>query len=257
MRLAILQSTPSASLETLRTHLLAARANAADVLIVPELYLPGYNQPQKHRSAAEPLDGDWVQALRAMVAEIGCALVLGWAERDGAQVYNAATCIDRHGALLSHYRKVQLFGEMEHASFDPGTVLAPPFDLCGRRCGLLICYDIEFPGHTAALAQSGVEVIFVPTANPKGYEHVQEVLVPARAHELRGFVVYANYCGTDNGLEFGGGSTVAGPDGRSLARAGITERLMIVDLPELSGYRPETLSGKGKDFRPVPIAQKK
>ncbi|ATG46863.1 carbon-nitrogen hydrolase family protein [Celeribacter ethanolicus] len=256
MRIALLQPSPSAAdLASLHISLLEARRDDADVLIVPELLVPGYNHPRKHRREAEPLDGIWMQALRAMVAKVGCALVIGWAERDGDKVYNAASCVDRDGTLLAHYRKVQLFGEMEHASFTPGTELAPPFDLCGRRCGLLICYDIEFPGHTATLAHAGAEVIFVPTANPEGYEHVQEVLVPARAHELGGFVAYANYCGTDNGLTFGGGSTVAGPDGRALARAGTSESLLIVDLPELSDYPPETLSGKGTDFRAAPIAE--
>ncbi len=255
MRIALYQTSPSSNgLASLHEALLAAREAGADVLITPELFFPGYNQPHKHRSEAETLDGPWMLSLRAMVKEVGCALVLGWAERDGPDVYNAATCLDRFGTIVSHYRKVQLFGEMERASFSIGTELAPPFELFGRRCGLLICYDIEFPGHAASLAQAGAEVIFVPTANPKGYEHVQNILVPARAHETRGFVAYANYCGTDNGLDFGGGSTVAGPDGGAISRADTVEALLIADLPELSDYPPEALSGKGADFRPAGIA---
>lgn len=255
MRIALYQTSPSSNgLASLHEALLAAREDGADVLITPELFFPGYNQPHKHRSEAETLDGPWMVSLRAMVKEVGCALVLGWAERDGPDVYNAATCLDRFGTIVSHYRKVQLFGEMERASFSIGTELAPPFELFGRRCGLLICYDIEFPGHAASLAQAGAEVIFVPTANPKGYEHVQNILVPARAHETRGFVAYANYCGTDNGLDFGGGSTVAGPNGGAISRADTVEALLIADLPELSDYPPEALSGKGADFRPAGIA---
>lgn len=258
MRLAVLQTHPATvSLAHLRDQLRAARDKGADVLVVPELYVPGYNQPEKHKRNAETQDGDWMRSLQALVAEIGIALVIGWAERDGETVYNAATCLDRHGTRQSHYRKVQLFGEMERASFAHGDTLAPPFELCGRRCGLLICYDIEFPSHATALAQAGAEVIFVPTANPKGFEHVQEVLVPARAHEIRGFVAYANYCGAENGLEFGGGSTVAGPDGRALARAGTSETLLIADLPALADYPPEALSGQGKDFRAAPVIEKK
>lgn len=254
MRIALLQSSPSSlSFTNLSHYLLAAQREAADVLVTPELYFPGYNQPQRHPTEAEPLNGPWMQALRAMVKKVGCALILGWAERDGPDVYNSATCLDRNGTVLSHYRKVQLFGEMEHANFSVGTELAPPFELCGRKCGLLICYDIEFPGHAETLARSGVEVIFVPTANPRGYEHVQKVLVPARAHEIKGFVAYANFCGSDNGLELGGRSTVAGPDGHAIAQAGTTETLLIVDLPELSDYPPEALSKKGEDFRPAPI----
>lgn len=254
MRIALLQSSPfSLGFTNLSHYLLAAQRDAADVLVTPELYFPGYNQPQRHRIEAETLNGPWMQELCAMVKQVGCALILGWAERDGPDVYNSATCFDRNGTILSHYRKVQLFGEMERASFSFGTELAPTFELCGRICGVLVCYDIEFPGHAATLARSGAEVIFVPTANPKGYEYVQKVLVPARAHEIKGFVAYANYCGTDSGLEFGGGTIVAGPDGCPIAQAGTTEALLIVDLPELSDYPTKVLSKKGEDFRPAPI----
>ncbi len=151
--------------------------------------------------------------------------------------------------MLAHYRKIQLFGEMERASFRAGEDLPPVFELGGRRFGLLICYDIEFPEHARGLARRGAQAILVPTANPSGYEHVQRLLVPARACENGVFVAYANYCGTDQGLRFGGGSVIAGPDGAALASSGTAPALLIADLPELSAYPGEMLSAQLADLR--------
>nr|WP_232230887.1 nitrilase-related carbon-nitrogen hydrolase [Rhodobacter xanthinilyticus] len=104
------------------------------------------------------------------------------------------------------------------------------FDLEGVKCALLICYDVEFAPHLRALAAAGAELVLVPTANPRGFEHVQDFLVPARAAELGLIVAYANFCGEDAGLGFCGRSLIAGPDGRALAAAGPGETLLITDL---------------------------
>ena len=78
------------------------------------------------------------------------------------------------------------------------------FELAGIKTGLLICYDVEFPQHVLALAQMGVQLILVPTANPEKFSVVCDTLVPARASENALTIVYANYCGSDNGLSFCG-----------------------------------------------------
>ena len=236
MKLALWQCTPTdgrveEALDALGATLRAAAAAGARVLVVPELYLPGYHRPDLHASLAQPRDGEWMGRVAELARETGCGVCLGWAERDGDAVYNAATLVGPDGRILLHYRKIQLFGEMERASFARGSTLAPVVELEGRRIGLLVCYDIEFPGHAAALGAAGAEVILVPTANPAGFEHVQRVLVPARAHESGAVVAYANLVGPEAGLIFGGCSLVAGPDGIPLASAGPRgEALLVVDL---------------------------
>ena len=227
---------PALAIERLRRAAGEAGRARADVLVAPELLLPGYNVPEAHGALAQAMDGPWVSELRSIARRARCAIVFGWAERDSARVYNAATAIGPDGAILGHYRKRQLFGGMERDSFAPGDAMPKVFDLAGRRTGLLICYDVEFPEHARDLARRGAELILVPTANPAGYEHVQRLLVPARACENGIFVAYANYCGSENGLDFGGGSLVAGPDGAALGSAGEDEALLFVELPRLDSY---------------------
>ena len=228
----------------------AAALAGAEMAVFPELYLPGYNRPDLHADRAQPQGGDWDSRLSALAREAGCGLAIGWAERDGDAVYNVASCYDAGGVKLAHHRKLQLFGPMEQGVFAPGDAYTV-FDLGPYRAALLICYDVEFAHHVRALADRGVTLLLVPTANPAGFEMVNDAIVPARAYEHRMTVIYANYCGAEAGLDFGGRSVIAGPDGRALARAGTGETLLVCDLAELARLDPQMLSTQDRDRREI------
>ena len=232
----------------IETLLSAAAMAGAGMAVFPELFMPGYNRPDLHGSLSQPLGGDWSQRFADLARQAGCGLTLGWAERCGDQVYNAASAYSASGTLLAHYHKIQLFGPMEKSSFAPGESYAI-FDLCGRKAALLICYDIEFPQHCRALADQGVTLVLVPTANPRGFEHVSRTLVPARAAEMGLTIAYANYCGTEGDLTYSGHSLIAGPDAQALAAAGRGETLLVADLRPASEIAPELLSMQRQDYR--------
>ena len=244
MKLAVYQGVPTdgdeaAAFSRIERCLTAANAMDVDMVVFPELMLPGYNRPDLHSGRAQPQWGDWENRLAELCAQKGCGLTVGWAERAGLELYNAASCFDGAGRKLAHYRKIQLFGPMERSVFQPGESYTV-FNLGAYRVALLICYDVEFAHHVRALCQRGVDLILVPTANPTGFENVSNLLVPARAMEAGVTVAYANYAGVEAGLAFGGGSVVAGPDGNALAKAGAGEALLIVDL-SVTGAVDETL----------------
>jgi len=91
-------------------------AAGVDMLVMPELFLPGYN------SAFQPRD-DWPEilaTLRATIARHGVALTIGLPEWQGDRCYDAAFAIADNGAKRARYRKVQLFGSRETALFTPG-----------------------------------------------------------------------------------------------------------------------------------------
>ncbi|SNS46997.1 carbon-nitrogen hydrolase family protein [Antarctobacter heliothermus] len=256
MKLAIYQGAPTDGDEAgafarIERCLAAAAAMDSETVVFPELFLPGYNRPDLHPIRAQAQGGAWETRLAELCRAADCGLVIGWAERDGEAVYNAASCHDRTGRKLAHYRKVQLFGPMEQSVFVAGDEYCL-FDLGGRRAALLICYDVEFAHHVRALAEQGAEVILVPTANPAGFENVSDLLVPARAMEMAVTVAYANYHGAEAGLAFGGGSVIAGPDGNILAKAGTGEALLIVDLAAASAVAADLLSTQRQDKRDLP-----
>ena len=254
MKIALMQPRPAAggsdaTLSDVAGWAAAAVAQGSDLLLLPELLLPGYNRPDLHQAEAQPRDGNWSARMAQIARDAGLSICYGWAEREGAQVFNAASVIGADGATVAHYRKIQRFGAMERDSFAPGPWAPPVFDLAGRRCGMLICYDIEFPEHARALAKQGAELLLVPTANPQGFPHVPDLLVPARAAENRMIVAYANYAGDDHGMRFGGGSVVAGPDGQVLAKVGAMPAMVCLDLPTIADYPDGLLSTQIADLR--------
>lgn len=251
MKIAVLQSqSPSGDLDwafaQVTAALNAAGAAGAAVLVAPETYFPGYNSD--HIAAlAQPKTGDWLRRLSALCRAANCGFVTGYAERDGATRFNAAVSINAQGDQTAHYRKIQLYGAREAAIYAPGDAYCT-FDLGGVKAALLICYDVEFAPHVAALRDLGVTLILVPTANMAPFTHVAAHTVPAMAANYGLSIAYANYCGDEGDLAYVGASLVVGPHGEVLAQAGTGPALLIVDLPVVD---PTRLSTQIVDFRKV------
>jgi 5-aminopentanamidase len=225
------QRDKAANLQQIHRAAAAAGAMGADVLVLPELFLTGYNIGQVVHELAESRDGPSLAAIRQTAQQSGCALCVGFPEREGDKVFNSAALIDSRGEQICVYRKTHLFGERETALFSRGEELAVA-TLAGRHVGLAICHDIEIPEVARELKRRGAEAVLVPTANMEPYAEVPTTLVRARALENAVTVAYANHCGSENGMQFTGLSGIIGPDGLDLARAGVnTEVLLVAELP--------------------------
>ncbi len=203
-----------------------AAAAGARVLVTPELSVTGYDIGPAARELARPRGGEYHAALTAIAARHGIVVVAGYPERDGDAVFNAAVVLAPDGAELAHYRKSHLFGELDRAAFAAGAELPVTFDLDGLRCGLLICYDVEFPEAVRAHADAGVDLLLIPTGLMEPFGRIAEQVVPVRAFESQLYIAYTNHCGRELSLEYCGLSTAAGPDGAVVARAGRDEELL-------------------------------
>lgn len=220
-----------AALRALNDAAAQAGAQGADVLVCPEMSLTGYllGRP-KMAALAEPADGPLLQAVADTARRHHIAIVCGWPCATAGRPHNAVAFIGADGALLNLYAKTHLFGEADRAQFTPGPALPTVFSYRGWRLALLICFDVEFPETVRHLAQHGADAVLVPTANMRAYDEVPTLLVPARACENRVFVAYANACGREGGTEYGGLSTVAGPQGAVLTQAGRDAALTVLRL---------------------------
>ncbi len=236
-----------AAFATLGQAMRAAGAMGARMLVAPELYLPGYNQDSA-TDLAQERGGQWHARLSAMAMAAGCGVVVGYAERQGEACYNSAVAFSAEGVEVAHYRKIQLFGPREKRLFSPGASYAT-FDLGGVKAALLICYDIEFAPHIAALAAQGVKLIFCPTACPTPYTYVAKVTVPAHAANHGLTIAYANYCGVEGDCDYFGLSVIANPYGEVVAQAGSGPTLLVADVP--LGFDLTRLSTQAQDFRPI------
>ena len=235
MRVALYQCPPlpldpAANLQ--RLHQLAMEAKGADLLVLPEMFMTGYNIGVEAVSTlAEVYNGEWAQQIGRIAKTAGLAIAYGYPERtaDG-QIYNAVQLIDSHGERRCNYRKTHLFGDLDRSMFSAGGDEVPVVELNGWKLGFLICYDLEFPENARRLALAGAELILVPTANMIPFDFVADVTVRARAFENQCYVAYANYCGHEGDIHYCGQSSIAAPDGSRIAQAGLDEALIVGEL---------------------------
>ncbi|WP_339543970.1 carbon-nitrogen hydrolase family protein [Pseudomonas sp. RA_35y_Pfl2_P32] len=235
MRVALYQCPPlpldvAANLQRLQQ--LATEAKGADLLVVPEMFLTGYNiGVDAVNVLAQVYNGEAAQQIAQIAKASGVAILYGYPERaEDGQIYNAVQLIDAQGERLCNYRKTHLFGDLDHSMFSAGEDDFPLVELNGWKLGFLICYDLEFPENARRLALAGAELILVPTANMIPFDFIADVTVRARAYENQCYVAYANYCGSEEQIHYCGQSSIAAPDGSRIAQAGLDEALIVGTL---------------------------
>lgn len=241
MKLAALQMQSvcgdvAANLDRLTRAAKEAASKGATLLITPELGLTGYGAGDAIRALAEAVDGPIVRRLMEISRESGIALIAGFAELDGDVVYNSAVHVDGD-EKPTVYRKSHLYGDYERSHFAPETPTTNLFVHRGVTCGMLICYDVEFPENVRRLALAGAEAVLVPTALPAGWSgtFIADHMIQTRAFENQVFVAYINHCGSDPLFSFAGLSRIASPDGQVLAKADAAhETLMFADIDPAS-----------------------
>ncbi len=220
------------ALERLDAACERARAQGAELLVTPEMFLTGYAIGAERVAAlAEPADGPLAQVVAASAARQDIAIVYGYPEQNpNGKPFNAVQAITPDGTRLMNTRKTHLFGDMDRAQFSAGDTAAQAFEYKGWRLGLLICYDVEFPEAVRGLALQGADAVLVPTANMEPFDEVQRVLLPARALENNLYLAYANACGSEGTLAYNGQSCAFGPDGGVQHRADKGKQLLIARL---------------------------
>ncbi|MEU8527922.1 MULTISPECIES: nitrilase-related carbon-nitrogen hydrolase [Streptomyces] len=202
----------------------AAAAAGVKVLVLPELANTGYVFRDAAHAAelAEPVDGPTVTAWVEAAARHDLILVAGFCERDeNGVVRNSAVLIDPAG-VRALYRKAHLFGAVEKAVFVPGDERPPVVDTAVGRIGVMVCYDVEFPEWVRDVALRGADLLCAPVnwplfPRPEGERAAEVVRVQADAAVNRMFVAACDRAGTENGVEWTGGSVITDPDGFPLA----------------------------------------
>ena len=227
--------SPQARLEKLGR---AIDGKGLDLVVCPELFMSGYHVGGQLHEMAEAAGGPFAREAAVLARASKTAIVYGYPERDGATVYNSALAIGADGAVLANHRKLAIPPGSEEGWFAPGNGLTL-FQLGGMTCGLLICYDAEFPEAVRAACLAGAETVIVPTALSSQWDQVADRVIPARAFENGCWLLYANHAGTENGLAYHGGSCILTPQGRDAARAGAGEELItaMIDAQTVAAAR--------------------
>ena len=231
-----------------------AAKDGAQVVCLPELYSSFYfcqSENTAYFDLAEPLNGPSFQAFSALAREQKVAVIVPFFERRAAGIYhNSARVIDADGGDRGLYRKMHIPDDpsyYEKFYFTPGDTGFKAFDISVGRIGVLICWDQWYPEGARIVALQGAEVLFYPTAI--GWHPREKSQYGVKQHDAwetvqRGsavangmYVAVANRVGferpveTSDGIEFWGGSFIAGPQGEIIAKASHdAEEILIADI---------------------------
>ncbi|HEX9133457.1 MAG TPA: nitrilase-related carbon-nitrogen hydrolase [Ktedonobacteraceae bacterium] len=240
------QAPPLQLCDTLRTLLNDNAPARPDVLVLPELMLPGpsgihESTPEtiaRMQAGAIAIPGPETGELVALANEYQISLVLGVAEKVvdvGASTdanptyYNTVLLIDPEG-VYGKYRKIHLT-RSDRLWASPGNLGLPTFDTPTGRIGLATGYDILFPETLRVLAAKGVDLVCAPTflsfpdpiglgpssikydrpVAPEEYDPTHSLIWRVRAAEHQVYLAVANWSGKLDGLRANGYSGIYSP----------------------------------------------
>lgn len=245
LRVGLIQSCatpdPVHNMKSVVAQIREAAAKGARLVALPEAVDFLHPDNAQFHQYAKPL-GEHRAVLRFQdtARELSVWILIGSASvrAETGRVVNRSVVISPAGEIRATYDKIHLFDA------SPGAKASTESDIYQRgdtavivdtgvaTIGLSICYDLRFPHLYRALAQSGANVLAIPSAfmvvTGKAHWHT---LMRARAIETGCFVIAPAQCGVPHaGRESFGHSLIVNPWGEIVAEAELTEAVIIADL---------------------------
>ncbi|MEU6927889.1 carbon-nitrogen family hydrolase [Streptomyces sp. NPDC046385] len=213
-------------------RLVREERDAADLVVLPELWPVGAFAYESFAAEAEPLKGPTYEAMAAAARDAEVWLHAGSiVEAAGGALYNTSLVFSPDGELVASYRKIHRFG------FDKGEAVLMTagedlvtVDLPQLTVGVATCYDLRFPELFRGLVDAGAQAFVLPAGWPARRLGHWTLLARARAVENQAYLLACGTAGTHAGVEQAGHSIVVDPWGEVLAEAGPDEEILRVVL---------------------------
>lgn len=170
-----------------------AKRNNADLLLLPECFITGYDLTIDNASALTQHD---LQPLCKKAKELQIGVIATAITQGDEKPQNAAFVIDKNGEILMKYAKVHTCDFADERALASGD----EFKVCdfgGVKLGVMICYDREYPESARILMLKGAEIILVPNDCESMKPRVQAL--STRAYENMCGVAMANPGGRNAG----------------------------------------------------------
>lgn len=208
-----------------------AAAQGARLVVLPELLASGYVFRDAAEAAAlaeDPRTGRTATLLGALARELDVVLVAGVCERDDADppgmLRNSALVVDA-GGVRAVYRKAHLW-DAESLVFTPGDAPPAVVDTVIGRLAVMVCYDLEFPEWVRLAALAGADVVCAPVNWPRlgwpdGERPAEVTRAQAAASTNHVWLLVADRCAAERGVEWIGGSVIVDPAGFPTARVDV------------------------------------
>lgn len=161
--------------EHVESVVVEAKAAGSRVLLLPEFLPMGllWTYPNAaqvsnqtvaafYREVLTPLYPAFVKTLRglAVAHDIYIVGATYWHE-EGDEGFNSAFVFKPDGSMERQH-KVHLTRGEKAIQTSGASSLNGVFEIDGVKCGVFICYDVQFPELTRSFVDAGAEVIFVP-----------------------------------------------------------------------------------------------
>jgi N-carbamoylputrescine amidase len=239
---------PEVNFSAALSHVREAAKLGAQIVCLPELFRTQYfcqREDLRLFDLAEPIPGPSTARLAEVARESRVSVVASLFERRAPGLYhNTAVTLNADGQVAGVYRKMHIPDDplyYEKYYFAPGDLGFQAVDTSAGRVGTLVCWDQWYPEAARLMALQGAEVLFYPTAigwHPAEKDEFGAAQFDAwrtiqRSHAIANgiYVAAVNRVGIENGdilgsrasgpgLEFWGGSFLADPFGRIVAKAG-------------------------------------
>lgn len=243
-QLAPLVAAPDRNSALVEPAIATAVQRGADVIVLPEAVTCGYpfDSSDEARRASIRRDDPLFDRWAALAAP--AVLVFGFAELgDDERIYNSLAVLEA-GAAPVFYRKTHLW-DTEKLFFTAGDSPPPVVSTRVGRIAAMVCYDLEFPELTRAVALQGADLLAVPTnwpyiERPDGWPAPEVVIAMAAARVNRMPIACCDRTGSDRGQRWNSESTVIGLDGWPVATAD-ESGFVIADL-DLRAGRSKVIS---------------
>jgi NAD+ synthase (glutamine-hydrolysing) len=213
-----------------------AEDRGSDLLVFPELFLPGYPpEDLMLRLSFLRENRKYLQKFAQHTRNLGVTVLMGFIDSD-EDAYNAAAVV-KGGEILGVYRKISLpnYGVFdERRYFKPGEELLV-VKIGNIKVGVTICEDIWNPVEPSASLSLGEGVHLIANLSASPYHVGKPVLrkdyLSMKAYDYHVAMAYCNMVGGQDELVFDGGSMVVDASGEVINYGKLfEEEIITVDL---------------------------